>query len=211
MKFPDYETWLKIVVNPEELAHMSKPNKHGYYKEKYEFALIWSMSRRPRWPRDVRPVIGEIGVRYGYSAASFCFALPNAIYHGWDLIGGGHGGLKGEKDSFPYVMEMLARNLPQVEVHLTHENSQLITSLDVQFDIFHVDGNHRCECTLHDMRLAFAALKPGGLMIVDDYTYIQGVHKAVGLFLEEENEKLLGYELIKEGFRGNALIWKKHE
>lgn len=200
MKFPDFEVWKSTVVNPVEEKFMGKQAKYQYYVEKFELAGKIMVES---------PTIGEVGVRYGYSAASFLFAHPTATYFGWDCINAGHGGIKGGVDTFVYVKEMLSRNFPDVVFTLTHEDSTRMNSFgDVKFDIFHVDGNHKCEPCLHDMRMAFAAMNPGGMMIVDDYTYIGSVKKAVDMFIEE-NRKIIGkVELIESGFRGNALIFK---
>lgn len=198
MSFPDFDTWKKVVVNPDEFNHIAIKKKYDYYLEKYSFAGRCKVEN---------PVIGEIGVRYGYSAASFLFAHPTASYHGWDVINGGHGGVREGTDTFTYVRKMLQRNFPDAYVQLTHKSSQLLTDFgDVKFDLFHVDGNHRFDCCTHDMEIVMEALKPGGIMIVDDYTYIASVKKAVDQFIIDQGiEK---FEIIEKGFRGNAIVLK---
>jgi hypothetical protein len=181
------------------MGFMSAQNKYRYYQEKYELALL---CRKPS------PVIGEIGVRNGYSAASFGFAHPDASYHGWDLINGGHGGLKSGIDTFPYVKGMLSSNFPSLTIALEHRNSQEINHFDVTFDLFHVDGNHSTKGCLHDMKTVMASMSSGGLMIVDDYEYIGGVKAAVHAFIEQNEKFIDKFELRPSGFRGNALIWR---
>ena len=40
------------------------------------------------------------------------------------------------------------------------------------FDIIYIDGNHEPEYVLEDAVLSFRKLKPGGIIIFDDYTFI---------------------------------------
>ena len=197
MQFPDFETWRQVIVHPDELKNMGTHEKYVYYLEKYQLAL--------RSKSEV-PVVGEIGVRYGYSAASFCYAHPLSLYYGWDLVNGGHGGIKGGVDTFPHVQEKLERLFPNVTVKLIHADSQRMSTLGETFDIFHVDGSHTTAGCLHDMGLAFDSLRFGGILIVDDYAYIEGVRVAVDSFVDRRKTEIASFEKITTGLRGNAVI-----
>ena len=64
------------------------------------------------------------------------------------------------------------------------------------FDFIYVDGCHTAPCTIEDMVLSFPLLKPGGLMIIDDYEWRakEAEHKrpqlAVDTFIEIYTEKI---------------------
>lgn len=47
--------------------------------------------------------------------------------------------------------------------------ARLMLDFDVMFDIIRVDGSHKAFDTLSDMSMSWHLLKPGGIMIVDDY------------------------------------------
>lgn len=51
------------------------------------------------------------------------------------------------------------------------------------FDFIYVDGSHEMMDVLTDAVMAFKLLKPGGVMLFDDYNGGQDVRKAVDLFL----------------------------
>jgi Methyltransferase domain len=58
---------------------------------------------------------------------------------------------------------------------------------DVTYDFIFVDGDHRYEPALKDLRSAWPRVRPGGLMVVDDYWNLvhSGVTKAINLFVTE--------------------------
>ena len=60
---------------------------------------------------------------------------------------------------------------------------------DDHFDWIYIDGNHRYEPVLADLRLARAKVKPGGLITGDDYDWrpheAYPVKRAVADFVEE--------------------------
>lgn len=51
--------------------------------------------------------------------------------------------------------------------------SSLVNELRGQLDLVYVDGSHEPQDCLADMVLSFELLRPGGLMIVDDYLWTQ--------------------------------------
>jgi predicted O-methyltransferase YrrM len=40
-----------------------------------------------------------------------------------------------------------------------------------QFDFIYIDGNHCCDNVLADAVMSWTMLKPGGIMLFDDYLY----------------------------------------
>jgi hypothetical protein len=196
--FPTIEDWSKNVVHPNDGA--IRRDLPGFYRcvsEKYEIAC----RLKPK-------VIVEIGVRLGYSAHAFLSAVPNAVYHGIDVWGGGHGGtqIAGRE----YVMEMLTRNFPNASIVLHTCNTQTMPWPEVPFaDLFHVDGDHTTQGALHDMRGASELIAVGGAMLVDDYDHIGEVRHAIEEFKREFVGKH-GYGYNKAEyiptFRGDVLF-----
>jgi hypothetical protein len=192
--FPSLQIWNNKVVAPGD-EKFGEPKFYQYYNAKFQIANFIKPHR-----------IAEIGVRYGYSAYAFLSAVPEASYTGYDLVGGGHGGVA--VDTFEHVRKILGRDFPRAQVALIHADSQKLESLDGLFDFVHVDGNHSEAGCLHDCRLAIEALAPGGYILVDDYEYIAGVKAAVGEFLGEQNgaiERSFPYPSL----RGEYVIQKK--
>lgn len=103
----------------------------------------------------------EIGVRFGHSilaVAKGSGTLKTA--YGFDNELDITNGLKfADVKIRPFVADL----------HLTKADTQTLTALEVPpVDIAHVDGMHTYDGVRHDCELAWAALKPGGLMLIDD-------------------------------------------
>lgn len=68
-----------------------------------------------------------------------------------------------------------------------------------QFDAVYVDGSHETPDVLSDLVLAFHLLRPGGVLLVDDYGGGAGVQAAVDAFLTAFEGRLLlchaGYQI----------------
>lgn len=61
-----------------------------------------------------------------------------------------------------------------------------------QFDLIYIDGNHSTEYVTHDTLFSFNLIKPGGIIIWDDYDTTEfGVTKAVDDCLKDKPHTLL--------------------
>ena len=120
----------------------------------------------------------EIGVRAGYSAYVWMTESPNAkVYLGIDMDDQArYGG--------PWLWH--ARKLLDtldIEWDIWEQDSQEMTVIaPFQFDLIHVDGDHTFEGCMHDMKICWPAVAPGGVMVVDDATYLPGPVRAVREF-----------------------------
>ena len=138
----------------------------------------------------------EIGVRAGYSSYVWMTESPNAKeYLGIDID---------DRDRYGGPWLWWARKLLDtldVEWAIWERDSQTMgmfqdgqtfsdataTLMGVHgrchlFDLIHVDGDHTYEGCMHDMKLCWPAVNPGGVMVVDDATYLPGPVRAVREF-----------------------------
>lgn len=61
---------------------------------------------------------------------------------------------------------------------------------DASFDVIYVDGNHEPKNIVEDAVLSWRKLKPGGILIFDDYEW-QDVSKGIHAFIELYRPKVL--------------------
>ena len=196
MGFPTIDNWQKQVIAPGDEQFKAR-RFYDYYRGKFEICRAVAPAR-----------IAEIGVRYGYSAFSFLAASPGAEYTGYDVVAGCYGGVKA--NTFVYVCDLLRRHYPEAQVELIYQDSREMESLGGPFDFVHVDANHREEVCRHDMELALAACCPGGVILVDDYTYIAGVTRAVDRFVLD-NASAIERHYSRPSLRGEYIIEKQND
>jgi predicted O-methyltransferase YrrM len=69
---------------------------------------------------------------------------------------------------------------------------KLIEEETKEFDVIYIDGDHEYECVLQDIKNAEILLKPGGIMILDDYQEVvwHGVKQAVDEWITDDWEIL---------------------
>lgn len=103
----------------------------------------------------------EIGVRFGHSMLSMAKGSENLkSAYGFDNE---HDVLNGLKFAEVKIKPFVA------DLHLTKVDTQAINALDIPpVDIAHVDGMHTFAGVKHDCNLAWASLRPGGLLLIDD-------------------------------------------
>jgi predicted O-methyltransferase YrrM len=150
----------------------------------------------------LRPLrIGEIGVRFGYSLKALALgaaagerARPEV--RGWD----------GEADGITSNETARQVLLPAASpVQIRRVNTADLATLDVEgLDVFHVDGDHTERGASRDMELAWGALRPGGVLLVDDCDFIPAVRRAVDAFCLRRG---LARRFLPT-FRGTALLVK---
>jgi predicted O-methyltransferase YrrM len=148
----------------------------------------------------VRPEeIGEIGVRFGYSLYSLARGARTSSGVSPQLWGW---------DAECYVPGSIAIAKAALGDHanLCPVNTQNLTALSCPpLDLFHVDGDHSFAGCSHDMALAWAVLRPGGVMLVDDVSFIGDCRDAVSRFAASNK---ITYAVLPT-FRGTALFVKE--
>lgn len=164
------------------------------------------------------PIIVEIGVRAGYSAWTFMNACPNATYIGFDANNGTHGGQGGQDKSFmAWAHHILAPFQSQfgADISIVELDTQTVDTLKLNgetlediVDFFHVDGDHTEAGVYNDLDLAYLAVKKKGkgLILVDDYDYIEEVKIGVDNWLADRKD-YIKWE-YRKSLRGEILIWR---
>lgn len=125
----------------------------------------WWAIGRVECPR----TIAEIGVRFGYSL--------------WTLTGGvvGHHPPEavelwcydaeadyGQKTNDVFLATFAKYGFTNIHMHAVDTQKLATLAIPTPVDLVSVDGNHSESGVYHDCRLAYGALRPGGLMVVDD-------------------------------------------
>ena len=177
-------------ANPsDELAHLFD-DWIPYYRLKYSLCKAIG-------PQSIL----EIGVRYGYSAATFLEATPNATYIGIDNDSTSFGGAKG---AFKWAEKITAGR--SAEFLLL--DTQKITSLPGEFyDLIHIDGQQDGDGTYHDLEMA---LEKGHYILIDGYFWSKENMLSSTFFLQKYRN-FIEYAIVLPGYAGELLIKTKQK
>jgi len=184
----------KIIYPKDPTADKKRIEQYKqYYKVKYDICKEQNPQK-----------IAEIGVRAGYSAWTFLQACPKAKYIGIDANNGKDGGAGGQDGCY---MKWTEEILKDYDCSFKIMDTQKQPSLDLtDIDFFHVDGDHSEKGIQHDLDIVLPCMKNGGLILVDDISYISSVGKGVTKWIDKNKEKIK-YE-YRKSLRGECLIWK---
>lgn len=144
----------------------------------------------------------EIGVRFGYSLLPTLVAAPSLTYAlGMDLEEyGSNSATKSNLEKYYHG---------DCNVQLEHIDSQQVTELPQYFTLINVDGCHTTACKMHDLRLAQNYCK---YLLIDDYSYLPDVKRAIINWLDEVSvdgwgkPSLIEWALHLPTFRGSYLV-----
>jgi hypothetical protein len=109
------------------------------------------------------------------------------------------------------VVERFASN-PSVKIHRSTSLEAVRHFHDCYFDWIYLDGDHSYEAVLADLNAWFPKVKIGGLIVCDDYTWVdesrtRSVKNAVHAFLDShpdhKGQLFLGQFLIRKMYVGN--------
>ena len=160
-------------------------------KNCYEWYYSISKSIKPK-------SILEIGVRYGFSLCSMALGCDKDVYlEGWDNLNPEYVGDK-------KVLDYAVNNIESIDykVNLKIIDSHIVEKLDRNFDLIHIDGDHSYEGALSDINLVKHNTK---YMLINDYSFISDVKKAVDYFVEN-NQDIIEYTEFFDSYRGTFLI-----
>lgn len=141
------------------------------------FTEDWFSGNIPAWKKALSRLRGkpvrflEIGTFEGRSAL---WVLQNILTHpGSRLYVVDHWKYVGEKNKKVY--DTFKRNIApyasKVQVLKGYSRDMLRGLKEPQFDFVYIDANRHSQNVLEDAIMSFPLMKPGGLMILDDYTH----------------------------------------
>jgi hypothetical protein len=160
----------------------------------------WSMARC--LPVDC--VGAEIGSYTGYFTAHLAEVARPRELHIFDL------------DFARFPEDDISRKLAPAKLikHLGDSSSNLDALAEHYFDWIYVDGDHGYAGVARDLLAADRTLKPGGLMMCNDYTNWSslegrpyGVARAINEFILKSNYRMEGYAFHHAG-NGDVLLRK---
>jgi SAM-dependent methyltransferase len=148
--------------------------------KKYEFGEDWFTPHRPHWIKNLAPLKGKPGIRYleigPYEGRSFFWVLDQILTHptsgavAIDIFWAEPNSVyeAGYEHRF---RSNLARSGAGDRVEVIKGSSQIeMRKLPLEsFDLIYIDGSHAANDVMTDVILAWGLLKPGGLIIFDDY------------------------------------------
>jgi predicted O-methyltransferase YrrM len=107
-------------------------------------------------------LIGEIGFNAGHSTVTFLFQKPDLKVVSFDL-----GVLRWSSISYAFVKRLYPGRLEIINGYSTDTVPKYVGP---KFDLFAVDGAHDGETPYLDMKNGRAVTRPGGYILIDDYT-----------------------------------------
>ena len=131
------------------------------------------------WDPDLPRTVVEIGSYEGRSALWILenlLAHPDSILHCVDTF---EGGVEHDAAQTDGLLLRFGRNIEtspgahKVRAHRARSAAALVKLLaeGVRADFVYVDGSHQAPDVLADLVLAFELLRPGGVLICDDYLW----------------------------------------
>lgn len=157
-----------------QVAREARSPGKQHYRNTYDFSEDWFTHVIPVWEKVLAPYKGKPGVNYLevglYEGRSALWIIENVLTDptsrltGIDLFEGK------VKDRF---FENLRRSGAADRATIIVEPSQIVMRrLPLEsFDIIYIDGSHATPDVLEDAVLSYRLLKPGGLLIFDDYRW----------------------------------------
>ena len=172
-------------------ANPNDPLKYLFDQWVDYYRLKWSIARV------LQPgSILEVGVRYGYSAATFLDACPQATYLGIDLDSDSFGGVKG---AMLWAKQITRAHHAEFLVADSQKMSRFPGGI---YDLIHVDGQQDGEGSWHDLQLA---IKQARWVLVDGYFWTSQNFLAISHFLLRYRDVIRFYGVIP-GYAGELLI-----
>jgi predicted O-methyltransferase YrrM len=153
------------------------------YRREYDFTQDWFTGNVPVWEEVLAPYKGRRGIRYLeiglYEGRSAVWMLENVLTHptahltGVDVFEGSL------KDRY---LDNIRRSGYADKVTTIVEPSQVaLRRLPLEsFDVIYIDGSHAVSDVLEDAVLSYRLLKPGGILIFDDYQWAGCLYQGPG-------------------------------
>ncbi len=183
------------------IAKNFKSNWWPAYKHRYSFTEDWFTYRIATWKKLLAPLKARPNLRAleigTYEGRSALWLLENILTDETSkvvCIDSYPGPLRQIEDTF---RKNIKRGGFEKRVNLYVAPSQTVVSgLNENFDLIYIDGHHEGEQITIDAEACWSCLKPGGILIFDDYKWpiehVQGEspEKAIDDFISRHNLEL---------------------
>lgn len=178
-------------------ARMISRQMHDLYSDnpplphpKYRFSYDWVSPHTGEWEKDLQHLKGKPGVRAMeigcFEGQSACWFLDNILTHPTSRL----------VCVDPFAVPMATILLRFFEAHfdaniaasgaadrvtkLIGQSQVVVRTLQPsQFDFIYVDGSHKVGDVLQDAVLAWTVLRPGGVVMFDDYALVDDVSEGL--------------------------------
>jgi len=163
-----------ITVRDPQMRLFEKPSSVGTaanHLHEYRFTTNWFTPNIPLWVAILEPLVGKPDLRYlevgVYEGRSLFWIIDHVLTHETSRA----------VAIEPVVKEELLTN---IELSGAKDRIELIRGFSGpemrklemgSFDVIYIDGSHVASAVLEDMVQGWRLLKPGGLMILDDYLW----------------------------------------
>ena len=95
------------------------------------------------------------------------------------------------RDVFEENISACAKPKQEVKIleNLSYKSLAMLIMGGLEFDFIYVDGSHEIQDVITDACMAFQLLKPGGVMLFDDYEGTEDMKTAINTFLVTHRHK----------------------
>ncbi len=174
-------------------ANPDDPLRHLFAEWASYYRMKWAIAKVLQ-PQSIL----EIGVRFGYSAATFLDACPECKYLGIDNDSETSGGHKGAMN--------YARSITTGNARYLLGDSQTMDEFPGgKYDLIHVDGQQDGDGSFRDLT---KAIRQGRYVLVDGYFWTRDNFLNVSEFLHRHRDLIESYFVIP-GYAGELLITPK--
>jgi len=192
-----------------------------HYSKDYDFSLDNTfrgfITEIPTWKKVLAPLQGkpdihylEIGVNEGRSAI---WMLENILTHPTAKLTGIDLFPEGTDFKEKYLNNLKLSGYAQKATTITGFSQIELRTLPLNsFDIIYVDGDHRAAGVLADAVLSWDLLKPGGILIFDDYLWLdKNLPEELRPTIAIDSFITANRNLLEIIHRGYQMIVKKRE
>jgi predicted O-methyltransferase YrrM len=161
---------------------MNKPAASPLADE-YLFTTDWFTKNIPVWLKLLAHFRGRANLRFlevgSFEGRSAVWLLENVLTHESshliciDTFEGSVENPEHERVNMLENFKHNIRNFGRKVDYFVGESRNVLRDLPFKdhFDFMYIDGDHKASSVLEDAILAFRMLKPGGLLVFDDYTW----------------------------------------
>ena len=210
----DNEEKLSIYIKPEVIKDTSYLLDY-----KYIFTVDWFSNNIPIWNEFLKDYKNKQNLNFleigSFQGRSTVWLLENILTDPSskitciDTFEGSAEHIDNFKDDIKNLFDIFKHNIFKFKnkVNIIKDKSQqALKQINEQYDFIYIDGDHKASSVLEDAIFSFPLIKPGGIIIFDDYLWfgmkllIDNPKPAIDAFLEIYGDKInilyKGYQVI---------------